>query len=208
MTDEIQQPAEGSQVIEPQTGELNTQDPNQNGGLPVMTPETIAAAQQPDATLYTLLDNGEYQEQQDILYPPGTKFYFKHPDGTYSDANIEIGPDITQPEITEEFMIAKATEFMELRGYKVLTPEAVIHSATGCDSPVTESAQVNELKSQVSALKDELAAYRKPTSELSMAKIELGVMFAKLRSLIASHFPAQHLIDEAHGIVTKIEAKL
>jgi hypothetical protein len=48
---------------------------------------------QPDDTLYTL-DNGEYTEIQDTIeYPAGTKFYFRHEDGTYYDSNIEIGPD-------------------------------------------------------------------------------------------------------------------
>jgi hypothetical protein len=138
----------------------------------------------------------------DVLYPPGTKFYFKQDDGTYVDAGIEIGPDAvdpTQPEIiTEEFMIAKATEFMELRGYTIFVP----------GTAPSESEQVNDLKSQVSALKDELAAYRKPTSEVSMAKIETGVLFAKLRNMVASHFPSRPVIEEAHAIIAKIEEKL
>ena len=92
--------------IAPETGVLNVdemlgQDPNQNGGLPVMSAETIANAQppaQPDDTLYTLLDNGGYVEQlSTIIYPVGTKFYFRHEDGTYYESGIEIGPDVVEP---------------------------------------------------------------------------------------------------------------
>ena len=93
--------------INPETGQLNVdemlgQDPNQNGGLPVMSAETIANAQPPALSLnwsplYTL-DNGEYtQVTPDIIYPVGTKFYFRREDGTYYDSGIEIGPDAIEP---------------------------------------------------------------------------------------------------------------
>lgn len=191
MTDEIQQPAEDSQVIEPQTGVIDTT-------------ELDAAGQQPPRdfdNLYTLLDDGTYQPQMDILYPAGTKFYYKTAEDTYVDAGIEIAPDVvenTQPEITEEFILSKATEFMEARGYTIYAPGAAPN----------DSAQVNDLKSQVSVLRDELIQYRKPTSEVSVAKIEIGMLFQKLRSMVSSHFPARHLIDEAHSIIAKIEEKL
>jgi hypothetical protein len=91
--------------INPETGVLNVftgerpDDPNQNGGLPVMSTETIENAQppaQPDDTLYTL-DNDEYcAVSPDIIYPVDTKFYFRHADGTYYDSGIEIGPDAEQ----------------------------------------------------------------------------------------------------------------
>jgi hypothetical protein len=97
--------------INPETGvlsmdELFGQDPNQNGGLPVMSEETIANAQPPEqdemlgqrvlghwTPMYTL-DNGGYtQVKPDIIYPVGAKFYFRREDGTYYDSGIEIGPD-------------------------------------------------------------------------------------------------------------------
>jgi hypothetical protein len=212
MSEDTAAQSEGSQVIEPQTGAINTTeaDPNQNGGRPVMTPETITAAQapapvggvpqegqpvpqQPDSTLYTLLDNGEYQEQMDVIYPPGTKFYFKRGDGTYYDANIEISPDITQPEITEEFMIAKATEFMELRGYKILKPGEVGMTVESATDFLRANGQIAMPLEKI------------PTGSV---KLEISVLLAKLKSLFNSHAQTHQALDEAHGIISKIEDHL
>ena len=72
--------------INPETGVLNTDE---------MLGQTPPA--QPDDTLYTL-DNGEYtQVSPDTIYPVGTKFYFRHEDGTYYESGIEIGPDVVEP---------------------------------------------------------------------------------------------------------------
>lgn len=166
------------QVIEPQTGTLDTaEDPNQNGGLPVMSEETIANAIPPDAQRYTF-DNGEYVPKLDILYPPETVFFVQHPDGSFTpegDAGLQTTALGALPqEITLEYMIEKSTEFLRAHGFHVLSPDMAE------------------------------AAAEKPAP----SKIEIGMLLGKLRGLVAGHMTSHGVIDEANGIINKIEAQL
>jgi hypothetical protein len=128
--------------INPETGVLSVnetlgQDPNQNGGLPVMSAETIKNAQPPDSELgardplslswsplYTLLDSGECaQVTPDIIYPAGTKFYFRREDGTYYDSEIEIGPDAPVAQTKPKVPLAEAESLLAWLKTQPSTPE-------------------------------------------------------------------------------------
>jgi hypothetical protein len=73
--------------ITPETGVLNTDE---------MLGQTPPA--QPDDTLYTL-DNGGYtQITPDVIYPVGTKFYFRREDGTFYDSQFEPKAPLAEAE--------------------------------------------------------------------------------------------------------------
>jgi len=173
------------QVIEPGTAELTTIEPPAHDPAPT--------------EFYTLLDNGEFQPVMEVLYPAGTKFYAKNPDGSYVETGTQPEPEISNPsEITLEYMIEKSTEFLIQNGYHVFPPG---------DKPVqVEFESLNaDLKTQISQLKDQLAAAQKPVKPGDRA-VEASIRFAKMRSMIGSHFPTQALQNEANSIITELEA--
>lgn len=147
----------------------------------------------PEPTLYTF-DNGEYVQKLDILYPPDTVFYVQDGDGDFvPDGNV--GLETTQPnipqEITLEYMIEKSTEFLRANGYIVTTE----------GDPDT----IASFKNQISQLKDQLAATQKPVKPGDRS-VEASIRFAKMRSMIGSHFPTHALQEEANKIISELEA--
>ena len=99
-------------AISPETGVLSMDE------LLGQTPPA-----QPDDTLYTLLDNGEYSVQLDIVYPAGTKFYFRHEDGTYYDSGVEIGPDAPVEQTGPKAPLAEAESLLAWLKTQPSTPE-------------------------------------------------------------------------------------
>ena len=101
-------------------------------------PDTTGAIEPEDSpTLYVQDEDGEFTEQQDILYAPGTVFYIKSPDGTFEPEANAPDPEVVSP-VTLDFMIETSIAFLRENGYAV-TLEAelpVMHHAANYDTSI------------------------------------------------------------------------
>jgi len=86
-------------------------------------PDTTEAIEPEDSpTLYVQDEDGEFTEQQDILYAPGTVFYIKSPDGAFKPEANAPDPEVVSP-VTLDFMIETSIAFLRENGYEVVPTE-------------------------------------------------------------------------------------
>ncbi|MHB0965294.1 MAG: hypothetical protein ACYC36_02460 [Bellilinea sp.] len=167
--------------------QATSEDPNNNGGLPVMTEETIAEAvppspeELPEPKIYTLLDNGEYQPILDVIYPPGTQFYCKDGDEYVALPAEEVAAPQDIQDMTTEHILGSAIAFLTQHGYTVTAP--------GADGPDTALPEIK------SSGKDLIAQ-------------EIGDMLNKLRQLFNAHASTHAAVLEAHNLIAGIESHL
>lgn len=128
-------------------------------------------------------DNGEYVPVMDILYPPETVFFVKHPDGTFTpegDAGLETTLSRLDPaNITLDQMISTAKSFLEKHGYVVNLQE--------------------HLDAVVKALP--------PDAEPNSAH-PAHPLLDEFKAFASGHLPSHGLIARAHEMLEAIRSKL
>lgn len=105
------------------------------------TPAETPVAEAP--LLYTQNDDGTFQEQLDIIYPPGTVFYTKSPDGSFEpEVQVPLEP---ASEVTEEFVISTAVDFLRAKGYTVAA-ENEIKPGSNLEHAIEISLMLDQLR--------------------------------------------------------------
>lgn len=114
-------------------------------------------------------DNGEYVPKMDILYPPETVFFVKDANGEFVPEG-NVGLETTTPvlrEVTREFMIETATNFLLEQGFQVLPAGA----ATG--SKIEVGILLGKLRSLVASHTTNHAAIDEANSVINQIEAQL-----------------------------------
>jgi len=108
------------------------------------TPTETPVAEAP--LLYTQRDDGTFQEQMDVIYAPGTVFYTQSPDGSFepvADWNTDVAQET--PQVTEEFVITTAVNFLRAKGYTVAA-ENEIKPGSNLEHAIEISLMLDQLR--------------------------------------------------------------